>query len=166
MAAAIFGGLVAVRKTNGNYRTILYDVEPETVVVILPAVNISTHDMRAALPEAIPVADAVFNLSRIPAILDGLQSGDVDVLREGLEDRLHQPYRLPMVPGAAEAILAANNAGAAAALSGAGPSIVAFMPASNESVADAMTACFNANGLASRVFHLEMINRGAQVTRL
>ncbi len=166
VAAAIFGGLVAVRKTDGKYRTILYDVEPENAVVILPAVDIPTREMRAALPGTIPMEDAVFNLSRVPAILDGLQSGEVDILREGLDDRLHQPYRLPLVPGAAEAIQAANKAGAAAALSGAGPSVVAFMPPNSEEVADAMAHCFDVSGLAYRVFHLEMINRGAQVTRL
>lgn len=166
VAAAIFGGLVAVRKVKGKYRTILYDVEPEDVIIVLPDIKVSTHDMRAALPESIPVTDAVFNLSRVPAILDGLQSGDVDVLRDGLEDLIHQPYRLPLVPGAAEAIEAANKAGAAAALSGAGPSVVAFMPVNNELVADAMTACFTNRGIENRVFHLEMINRGAMVTRL
>jgi len=40
------------------------------------------------------------------------------------------------------------------------------MPVNNETVADAMTACFMAKGIGNRVFHLEMINRGAQVTRL
>lgn len=166
VAAALFGGLVAVRKTDGIWRTILYDVEPEEVIVVLPDIKKTTHDMRATLPETIPMADAVFNLSRIPAILDGLQSGDVDVLREGLEDRIHQPYRLPLIPGASEAIEAANKAGAAAALSGAGPSVVAFMPANIESVEDAMIDCFKAKDVGNRVFHLEMINRGAQVTRL
>jgi homoserine kinase len=165
VAAAIFGGLVAVRKGLDGFKALLFDVDPEHAVVILPEIDLPTHTTRAALPLTIPLADAVSNISRIPAILEGLRLGDVDLLRDGLTDRLHQPYRLPLIPGAAEAIQAANNNGAAAALSGAGPSVIAFMPANYETVADIMGECFRKSGMEFRVFHLEMINRGAQVTR-
>jgi homoserine kinase len=166
VAAAIFGGLVAVRKAKDGFRALLFDVNPENAVVILPAINLPTRTTRAALPATILLADAVSNISRIPAILEGLRLGDVDLLRDGLTDRLHQPYRLPLIPGAAEAIQAANDSGAAAALSGAGPSVIAFMPINREAMADTMGECFQKNGLDFRVFHLEMINRGAQATRI
>lgn len=165
VAAAIFGGLVAVRKVDDVYKVLLFDVEPDAAVVILPDIDLPTHTTRAALPKTIPMADAVANISRIPAILEGLRLGDVDLLREGLEDRIHQPYRLPLIPGAAEAIQAANVCGAAAALSGAGPSVIAFMPVNNETTAAAMSTCFDEQDMRYRVFNLEMINRGAQIIR-
>jgi homoserine kinase len=112
------------------------------------------------------MADAVSNISRIPAILEGFRQGDVELLRDGLTDCLHQPYRLPLIPGAAEAIQAANDGGAASALSGAGPSVIAFMPTDCDATAEAMGQCFDAREMPYRVFQLEMINRGAQVTRL
>jgi homoserine kinase len=166
VSAAIFGGLVAVRKTGDTFKALLFDIEPEHAVVILPSLDLSTKAARKALPDNIPLVDAVANISRIPAILEGLRLGDVELLRDGLNDRLHQPYRLPLIPGAAEAIQAANNSGAAAALSGAGPSVIAFMPINGDTVAEAMGGCFETSGLPYRVFQLEMINRGAQVTRL
>jgi len=166
VAAAIFGGLVAVRKTGDRYKTLLYDIEPENAVVVLPTVNLSTHAARKALPQNVPMADAVSNISRIPAILEGLRTGDVDLLRDGLVDKLHQPYRLPLIPGSEDAIQKANALGAASALSGAGPSVIAFMPVNPEETANAMSQCFANNGLTCRIYHLEMINRGAQVTRL
>jgi homoserine kinase len=166
VSAAIFGGLVAVRKCCETFKALLFDVEPENAVLLLPAVDLSTQAARKALPLTVSMADAVANISRIPAILEGFRQGDVDLLRDGLTDCLHQPYRLPLIPGAAEAITAANKSGAAAALSGAGPSVIAFMPADCDATAEAMGQCFDTSGLAYRAFQLEMINRGAQVNRL
>ncbi len=166
VGAAIFGGLVAVRRSCDTYKALLFDLEPDNAVLLLPAVDLSTHAARKALPQTVSMADAVANISRVPAILEGFRLGDVDLLRDGLTDCLHQPYRLPLIPGAAEAIDAANKSGAAAALSGAGPSVVAFMPVDSDVTADVMGDCFEFAGLPYRVFQLEMINRGAQVTRL
>ena len=166
VGAAIFGGLVAVRKCGGEFKAQLFDVEPENAVLILPAVNLSTQSARKALPPSVSMTDAVSNISRVPAILEGFRNGDVDLLRDGLFDCLHQPYRFPLIPGAAEAIQAANESGAAAALSGAGPSVVAFMPADCETTAQAMSQCFETAGVPFRVFQLELINRGAQVNRI
>ncbi len=165
VAAAIYGGLVAVRKVAGRYKTQLFDIEPDNAVVVLPNLDLPTHTTRKALPKTVPMADAVFNISRIPAILEGLRLGDVDLLREGLEDRIHQPYRLPLIPGSFEAVQAANQSGAAGALSGAGPSVIAFMPDNEDKTTEAMSRCFEEKNMLFRVFHLEMINRGAQVTR-
>jgi len=166
VAAAIYGGLVAVRKTDGHFKTLLYDVEPDTAIVVLPDIDLPTRTTRAALPKTIPMTDAVMNIACIPAILDGLRMGDVDLLRDGFDDHIHQPYRLPLIPGAAEAIQAANRNGAAAALSGAGPSVIAFLPVNNDATTAAMSRCFEDHNIRHRIFYLEMINRGAQVTRL
>jgi len=166
VGAAIFGGLVAVRKCCDTYKALLFDVEPDNAVLLLPAVDLSTQAARKALPTTVSMADAVSNISRIPAILEGFRQGDVELLRDGLTDCLHQPYRLPLIPGAAEAIQAANDGGAASALSGAGPSVIAFMPTDCDATAEAMGQCFDAREMPYRVFQLEMINRGAQVTRL
>jgi homoserine kinase len=164
VAAAIYGGLVAVRKENENFNVSLMDVEPESAVVVLPMFDLPTNTTRAALPKMISMEDAVHNISRIPAILEGFRLGDTEVLRSGLEDRLHQPYRLSLIPGAGEAIVTANGLGAAAALSGAGPSVVAFFPPDKDNVAKAIGECFHLKGLEYRVFHLELINRGASIS--
>ena len=166
VAAAIFGGLVAVRKEESGYKVSLFDIEPDSAVVVLPLIDLPTNTTRAALPKSISMKDAVHNLSRIPAILEGFRTGDAQVLRAGLDDRLHQPYRLPLIPGSLEAIQAANRLGAAAALSGAGPSVIAFLPANNDAVASAIGSCFQKNNLEYRVFNLELINRGAMISRV
>jgi homoserine kinase len=166
VSAAIFGGLVAVRKEETGYKVSLFEVEPDTAVVVLPCVDLPTNQTRSVLPKTISMQDAVFNLSRIPAILEGFRMGDAAVLRSGLQDRLHQPHRLPMIPGAEEAINTANRLGAAAALSGAGPSIIAFLSQNPDEIGEAMGGCFQKNNLEYRIFNLDLINRGAMISRL
>jgi len=82
-----------------------------------------------------------------------------------MEDALHQPYRLPLIPGALAAIQAARQAGASAvALSGAGPSLIAFsgQPA-NAAIGIAMKHSFEAAGLKARIFPLNISHSGASV---
>jgi len=80
-----------------------------------------------------------------------------------MDDRLHQPYRLPLVPGAQAAMDAMKAAGAAAvALSGAGPSLVAFSGAHDGQVGAAALHAFQAAGLNARVFYLKISRKGAQ----
>jgi homoserine kinase len=166
VAAAIFGGLIAVRKEASGYKVNLFDIEPDSAVVVLPMIDLPTSTTRAALPKTVSMQDAVHNLSRIPAILEGFRLGDADVLRAGLDDRLHQPFRLPLIPGSEDAIQVANQMGAAAALSGAGPSIIAFLPENMDAIADAIGDCFQKKNIEYRVFNLELINRGAMISRI
>ena len=72
-------------------------------------------------------ADAVFNLSRLAALIQIMHSRKWPRLDMALEDRLHQPHRLPLFPWVEEVIAAAREAGAyGAALAGAGPSVFAL----------------------------------------
>jgi len=74
-------------------------------------------------------ADAVENPRRLALLLHGLRDGDPEALAAGLEDRLHVPWRLPLLPGASETFAAARAAGAyGATLSGAGSGLVALAP--------------------------------------
>jgi homoserine kinase len=111
------------------------------------------------------LADAVFNAGRVGLLLRALAGGEYAKLPAAMQDRLHQPYRLPLVPGQAHAVDAARQAGAAsAALSGAGPSVIAFAPSRHEEIAAAMQAAFGRAGLASRAWTLGVDRRGASVT--
>jgi homoserine kinase len=81
-----------------------------------------------------------------------------------MTDKLHQPYRLPLIPGAHAAMDAAKAAGASAvALSGAGPSLIAFSSKPDPAVGEAMKRAFEAAGLPARIFQLKMSDHGAEV---
>ena len=95
-----------------------------------------------AIPQQIPLADAVFNIGRATLLLAALASGDRGVLREATRDRLHQDRRLADAPASAEALRAALGTTALAAwLSGSGPTVAAMCdPADAEAVAAALPA--------------------------
>jgi len=126
VAPAVFGGFQLALQDPLVHLGLTY---PEDVlfVVAVPDFELSTDAARRVLPERVPFGDAVFNLARAalwPAVLAG--AGGFDLLREASRDRLHQPYRLELMPGAAAALAAAGEIGAAAFVAGAGPALAAI----------------------------------------
>jgi homoserine kinase len=108
----------------------------------------------------------VFNVGHALFTVHALAVGDEALLAWAVDDRLHQPYRRPLIPGFAAVERAARQAGASAvALSGAGPSLVAFASANHARIAAAMQAAFEAESVPARTFILAADDRGAVVTR-
>jgi homoserine kinase len=163
-AAALNGGL-AVIADQGDCCWLVrrYDLPVLQAVLILPEIDLPTPTARAALPKQVALHDAVYNLGRVGLVIEALRAGDMQLLVAVMDDRLHQPYRLPLISGAAGAIAAARRMGAAAAISGAGPSVIAFSREDPASIGKAMVAEFQQAGIRARAFHLQTTNQGAQV---
>lgn len=163
LAAALYGGLVLVKHTEWRTTAQALECTAWQAVYVLPQVRLSTRAARAALPKKVSMADAVFNMGNALAVREALRSGSLAALAEAMQDRLHQPYRLPLLPGAADALAAAQRAGAAAGLSGAGPGLIAFVePGREQAVLAAMLGAFEAHKLAARHFVLRSSAQGAQ----
>jgi homoserine kinase len=108
--------------------------------------------MRAVLPDCYPTRDVVFNLQRATLFVAALATGNQEAFPAALEDRLHQPYRSPHVPGM-EAILKLKAPGLlGCALSGAGPAILVFFEKGHESVVDRVRDEFSKAGQSSQVW--------------
>ena len=166
VAATLFGGLVLVSSTAEALVMRHLGVPPLKVVIALPAVRLSTAEARAALPPQVPLKNAVFNIGRALLTAQALARGDFELLHQAVDDRLHQPYRQPLIPGCVAAEAEARGAGAVAVtLSGAGPSLAAFAPSAGRSqaIADAMKSAFEASGVACRTFILSVDSLGAKV---
>jgi homoserine kinase len=153
VSPAMLGGLVLGIMTHPNGQDgLIVDripMPPMTVVVVLPDVALLTSEARALLPAAVSRHDAVHNISRLGLLIHALSSGDHARLATAMQDRLHQPYRLPVIPGAEAAMAAAAAAGASGvALSGAGPSLIAFAPQGHDRIGRAMARAFGAAGVA------------------
>lgn len=158
IAPALLGGLVVIAETafGDVFRQI--EIPRWQVAVVFPEVELSTEAARKALPKKVSMSNAVFNIGQAILTVEALQHGSLKQLQETMQDKLHQPYRLPLVPGAAEAIKAAEGLGAAAALSGAGPSVVAFGLKDMEQIGEAMQKAFTQKKIESRVF-MQVIER-------
>jgi homoserine kinase len=165
-AACIFGGLVVVRNQNGIIKHSQYAIQPITAAVAIPDYSMSTKKAREVLPEQILLKDAVMNIAHSIELVQSLIQGDFDRLRENMVDNLHQKYRLPLLPGAAESIQSALKAEAyGACISGAGPGIVAFTSREkSKSVGEAMQSAYQEKGISSQIFILEMPAKGMVIT--
>ena len=122
-AASVMGGIVAVvgEEVHG-----LPVPELEIALFVAPS-PVPTEEARAVLPAQVSREDAIFNAGRVAALVQILHSRQWPMLDLALDDRLHQPYRLPLYPWVQEVMEAAREAGAyGAALAGAGPSVFAF----------------------------------------
>ena len=172
--AAGLGGLVlGTRDADGRYRLLCPPIHTcWKVAVAVPQFCLHTAGARDALPKELPLADAVFNMSRLGFLLEGLKSGDADLVSLGGQDRWHQEKRARLVPGLLKVMEAATAAGAATAfLSGAGPTVGAFVDQRRGeehglAVAQAMGRAFTEAGVESQVEVMSVDTRGLEVCPL
>jgi homoserine kinase len=143
VAPCLLGGLVAVVESEAFPLVLAPGI---AFAYAAPGVPLSTARARAALPATIPHGEAARALGHLAALIRGLETADVALLKLGLSDRLHVPYRLPLIPGGAEVREAGLAAGAwGVTVSGAGSGLLAVTaPEKAASVADAMAAAFRA----------------------
>ena len=121
-AAAIAGGLTLA--FGGG--VIRLDPHPSLrPVVLVPEMRLPTGEARAALPETVPRADAVFNVAHAAAAVVALTS-EPGLLAPAMDDRLHQAARLSLVPAVGVVFDRNRASGIPVCVSGAGPSLLAF----------------------------------------
>ncbi len=164
VAPALHGGLRASGVIDGKVVSIGLPSPRCGLVVAVPAFELSTARARAVLPASVPLSDAVFNLSAV-ALLPHALSKDEKLLAGLLVDRLHEPYRAKLIPGFYKVRAAAMKAGAyGMTLSGAGPTLLSFVPrAKSARVARAMARAFASSGVKCRTMNLKVDTRGAIV---
>jgi homoserine kinase len=164
VAAALYGGITLAVPTGGAVQLRRFRVPEAWVPVVFIAQRESrTHQMRAALPDAVPHRDAVAQAGRSALLATAVITSDAGLLKVAMDDRLHQPYRLPLLNGSADLITAAYEHGAAGAcLSGAGPSVLAICdsPATAHSVEKAL----NAAGVPGMATRLRFDTSGARIS--
>jgi homoserine kinase len=136
-----------------------------TSVVLVPDRPLDTGLARRALPEQYSRADVIYNLSNVALLVASLATGNIRHLAQAMRDRIHQPYRAPLLPGLLEIIDAALRAGSpGAALSGAGSGIFAFARAGQEqAIAAAMEAAAAKYGMAAYSLFLPVDTQGLEV---
>lgn len=130
VAAAMYGGItLSVDGGVGTTPLLRRFRVPEAWIPVLfiASTPSRTQGMRDALPAAVPHHQAASAAARAALLATAVITSDAGLLRTAMDDRLHQPYRLPLLPGTRELIDNAYEHGAAgAALSGAGPSVLAI----------------------------------------
>ena len=125
LAPAFFGGLTASMVDNGLPVTVNFPLHHDwEFLALVPDFEISTNYARSVLPTELPRADAVYNIAHGAMVLKALELGDEKLLRNAMQDKLHQPYRKKLIADydALEGLV--RTAGAAFCISGAGPTLL------------------------------------------
>lgn len=98
---AIVGGLViSSQEEDGSvvYRKLNWPSE-WAITVCIPDFELSTDIARSVLPKEVPMKDAIFNAQRLGMFIQAVNTTDSELMKLALHDKLHQPYRMKLVPG-------------------------------------------------------------------
>jgi homoserine kinase len=136
-------------------------------VVVSPDQELETKRARGILPKELPYFDAIKSVNSAAYVVAAILSGEYDRLRDAVCDFLHEPYRLPLIPGAKTAIESGIKAGALTGwLSGSGSSVLCVArPQVAAKVGRAMAAAFAAQKLPATVRLLHADNQGLTVRK-
>lgn len=162
---ALMGGLTLSYTDGGRHHYLPLSFPEElTIVVAIPEFELSTTHARSVLPAQVKRDDAIFNSSRTALLVYAIQERRFDLLKTAMDDRLHQPYRAALVPGMIEAMHAAYDAQAlGVALSGAGPSLLAFVRGPTEAIAASLQDTFGRHGISCYTRVLSADTKGATI---
>lgn len=170
LAAALHGGLVAAALSENGHPTVvsLRVAMGVRCLVVIPEFELRTDRARAALPESYSRQDVVFNLQRASVTLAALVTGEWAALREGMRDRIHQPYRVALVPGLDEVLLLDPPGLIGVALSGAGPSVfaIALPEADLHRIGEEIVATLARNGVRSSFREVGLDTQGCVVSEV
>ena len=166
VGAALLGGLVVSFVGAGGNVVALRKNWPKQikVVAVTPRMTLQTAASRAALPHTVEHAAAVHNLQRSALFLAALDARRYDLLWEALQDRLHQSYRQPLIPGLAEVLAVPRMPGLlGVALSGAGPTVIALATKNFAQIGKALAGQFERRGLSSTIRNLTVAQEGTRL---
>lgn len=160
VAPALLGGLVIAAMLPHEIAWRRYELPELSIVIVKPEMEWTTETGRAILPAAYSRADAIFNISRTPLVIDALRNGDLDLLQKVMDDKIHQPHRLERIAAGLKAYRAAREFGAVA-LSGAGPALICFVrPQDAEAARAGIMAAITEEGVEARGVITRPSNQG------
>ena len=166
VGASLFGGIIAAA-WDGEHADYVRIEPPRNlrVLALIPEFELATSAARAVLPDHLSLQDAVYNISRSSLLTAALASGRLDLLEFAMRDRIHQPYRAALVPGMEKILAEASLNGAlGAALSGAGPTLLALVDRESTRQSELesfMKNVMRENGIEARTLWLEPDLEGA-----
>lgn len=169
--ASLFGGIVAARWDGTRADYIRIDPDPRLqLLAAVPDFHLATDDARKLIPQQIDLQDAVYNISHSSLLVAALCTGRLDMISAAMKDRLHQPHRAAKIPGMQKILQHACDQGAlGAALSGAGPTLIAFVDQNSpdkEKLEQFMIRSFHEASVSASTMWLVPDAQGARVMEI
>ena len=165
---ALLGGLVVCMTASGKIKYLKFmPKKPLQIVVAVPEFELPTSMARKVLPHEVLHRDAAQNTGRFGFFIASMLTGQYEHLSFAMEDLLHQPYRMQLVPGLKEVMQAALEQGArGSCLSGAGPSILAMCDQKVDEVSQGMLAAWQEKGIKASINVLNIAETGTVVSTI
>jgi homoserine kinase len=165
VAPCTLGSIVASAIDSGGVtRAVRLDMPRHfALAVVVPDFDLPTVKARAVLPKTYSREDAIFNVQRASLLIAAFAAGSTSAFPIALEDRFHQPYREPLVPGLHDILLLRAPGLLGCALSGAGPSILVFYERGYESVCDLVRQIFHLHGHESETLFADIAACGFEL---
>lgn len=162
VAACVLGSIVASAIDSGGVARSIRLALPGHfgLAVVVPDFILPTSEARAVLPASYSREDAVFNVQRASLLIAAMATGTTSAFPVALEDRFHQPYRCPLVPGLDEAVRLRAPGLLGCVLSGAGPSVLVFFERGYEQVTDLVRQIFNLHGHEADIMSTSIASDG------
>ena len=167
VAACVLGSVVASSiDSDGLTHAVRLELPANyEVAVVVPDFPLPTSRARSVLPDSYSRADVVFNVQRSALLIAALCTGSTQSFSAALQDRIHQPYRAPLIPGFEEMLNLRAPGLFGCALSGAGPSVLVFLERGREEVTKLFEETFRKHGHESKTYFTEIQRSGFQLTQ-
>lgn len=165
---AIVGGLViSSQEEDGSvvYRKLQWP-QNWAITICVPDFELSTDIARSVLPKEVPMKDAIFNAKRLAMFVEAVHTEDSELMKLALQDRLHQPYRMKLVPGLDSIIdnLKHFDNVLGCVLSGAGSSILIISEKNNlDKIRNIVKDTWADQNIKCTIKTLSVENSGAQI---
>lgn len=165
VAPALLGGLQASVVEEGVVRHGRLPLKKAyDFLALIPDFTLSTAEARRVLPKRLEFQQATANIARVSLLLTGFATGADALIRQGMKDVLHEPYRASLIPGFEALRGTAYAAGALGCyLSGAGPTVMVLTGEGDQRVQAAIRAYLEERHPLWQALVLQEDTRGAQV---
>jgi homoserine kinase len=163
VAAAWHGGFTVAMEQQGRVMAYSCPV-PDSIhlMVVVPDYPLPTEKARSVLPAQYSRPDAIHNLQRASMLAAEFFSGRAELNPSLFDDRCHQQYRAPLVPGLTKVLQFRHPDLVGVCLSGAGPSVLAFARGNTQAIGQLVQQTLREEGVESRVYSLAADNLGAK----
>ena len=165
---AFFGGMtIAAIEDTGSvkYRKLPWP-KNWRVIMCVPDFELATNISRSVLPETVPIKDAIYNLRRSSMFVEAVYTQDEELMKFAMTDRLHQPYRMKLVPGLNSIMDALKHMESVlgCVLAGAGPSVAVISNGNNiDETIDIVRTCWNNINVNSIINTYSVEDKGAGI---
>ncbi|MCP4726687.1 MAG: homoserine kinase [bacterium] len=166
---SLMGGMTASMITDPGdviYHKIKFPGDIK-ILAVTPEFNVSTKKAREVLPDNYKLEDATFNMQRTAMFLETFRTKKYGMIPHLFQDRIHQEYRAPLIPGLAEILkMKTDSTFLGVFLSGAGPTIGAFVKDDPEKYGKKIVSIFNKMNINAEMKILKADNRGTMIKEI